>query len=143
MTTLKRLTGGNLVRGLEGGTTGTLGVCRGCMLGKPMAKPHRPIDPTIKAGKPLELVHADLAGLIKPTSWGGSRYLLVLTDDHFRESWVILLTLKSQTENRIKQWVAKVERECGMSLGRLRIDNGGEFTKKTLKDWLSTRGVTQ
>ena len=67
----------------------------------------------------------------------------VLTDDYSRKSWVILLSLKSETEKRLKQWVAQVERECGHSLERLRTDNSGEFIKHTLKDWLTTRGIKQ
>ena len=41
------------------------------MLGKPMSKPHPPKDPSFRAERPLQLVHADLAGPIKPASWGG------------------------------------------------------------------------
>ena len=143
ITTLHRLTGGDMVRGLEGGVTGDLGVCRGCMLGKPMAKPHRSKDKMYRAERPLELVHADLAGPIKPASWGGAKYLFVLTDDFSRKSWVILIPAKSLTEMRLKQWVVLAERECGHSLGRLRTDNGGEFVKQSLKDWLASRGVKQ
>ena len=39
-TAMARLEKGDLVRGLEGGVVGEMGVCRGCELGKPLAKPH-------------------------------------------------------------------------------------------------------
>ena len=143
LSTLHQLTRGSLVRGLEGGTIGELGTCRGCMLGKPLAKPHPTKNPAYRADAPLQLVHADLAGPIKPASWGGSRYLFVLTDDFSRKSWVVLLAQKSDVEMRLKQWLVQTERECGHSVGRLRTDNGGEFTKQSLKDWLAQRGVTQ
>ena len=143
LSTLHQLTRGGLVRGLEGGITGKLGTCRGCMLGKPLSKPHPSKNPAYRAESPLQLVHADLAGPIKPASWGGSRYLFVLTDDFSRKSWVVLLAQKSDVEMRLKQWLVQTERECGHSVGRLRTDNGGEFTKQSLKDWLALRGVTQ
>ena len=85
--------------------------------------------------RPLQLVYAALARPMKPVSWGGARYLFVLTDGYSRKSLVILLALG--------QWAAQVERECGQSLGRLQINNGGKFIKQTLKDWLATRGVKQ
>ena len=61
---LQQLVRVGLVRGLEGGTVGELGTCRGCMLGKPMSKPHRPKDPSFRTERPLQLIHADLAGPI-------------------------------------------------------------------------------
>ena len=67
----------------------------------------------------------------------------MLTDDYSRKSWVILLGLKSETEKRLKQWVVQTEREVGHALGRFRTDNGGEFIKNSLKEWLATRGTTQ
>ena len=39
-----------------------MGVCRGCELGKPLAKPHPSKDVMYRATKKIELVHADLAG---------------------------------------------------------------------------------
>ena len=42
-----------LVRVLEGGMVGGLGVCRGCELGKPLAKPHPPRDVMYRATKKL------------------------------------------------------------------------------------------
>ena len=108
-----------------------------------MSKPHPSKDPSFRAERPLQLVHADLAGPIKLASWGGGRYLFVLTDDYSRKSWVILLGLKSETEKRLKQWVVQTEREFGHELGRFRTNNGGEFIKNSLKEWLATRGTTQ
>ena len=77
LSTLHQLTRGSLVRGLEGGTIGELG--------KPLAKPHPTKNPAYRADAPLQLVHANLAGPIKPASWGGSRYLFVLTNDFSRK----------------------------------------------------------
>ena len=69
-----------LVRGLEGGVVGEMGVCRGCELGKPLAKPHPSKDVIYRAAKKLKLVHVDLARPINQQSWGGARYLFVLVD---------------------------------------------------------------
>ena len=82
LSTLQQLARGGLVRGLEGGTTGELGTCRGCMLGKPLARPHPTKNPAFRADAPLQLVHADLAGPIKPASWGGATFSFSLTTSH-------------------------------------------------------------
>ena len=102
-----------MVRGLEGGVVGEMGVCRGCELGKPLAKPHPLKDVTYRATKNLELVRADLAGLMRQQPWGGARYLFVLVDEFSRKSWVILLKQKSDVEARLKAWKALVENESG------------------------------
>ena len=81
VSTLHKLARSGFVRGLEGGLVGELGVYRGCKLGKPLAKPHPRMDRAFRAGKPLDLVHADLAGPIKLASWGGKVYVFVLSDD--------------------------------------------------------------
>ena len=51
-----------LVRGLEGGVIGEMGVCRGCELGKPLAKPHPSKDVMYRATKKLELVQCGPGG---------------------------------------------------------------------------------
>ena len=70
------------------------------------------VDATWRVAKPLELVHVDLADLIKQQSWGG--VLSVVVDDFSRKSWVILLKQKLDGEARLKEWKALVEAECGL-----------------------------
>ena len=67
-----RLSREGLVRGLDGGVVGEMDVCQGCELVRPCPHPHRPVDPEFRATRPLELVHADLAGPIRVKSWGGA-----------------------------------------------------------------------
>ena len=126
-TAMARLVKEDLVRGIEGGADGELGICRGCELGKPLAKSHPPKSVLYRATRKLELVHADLAGPLRQQSWGGERFLFVLVDDFSRKSWVILLKNKNDVESRLKEWKALVENECGEKMGRFRTDNGGEF----------------
>ena len=138
---MTRLGREEMVRGLEGGMAGELGVCRGCELGKPLAKPHPSKGAMYRATKKLELVHADLAGPLRVQSWGGARFLFVLVDDFSRKSWVILLKQKSDVDARLKEWKALVENESGEKLGKFRTDNGGEFCGVALSTWLREKGV--
>ena len=140
-TAMARLVKEDLVRGMEGGADGELGICRGCELGKPLAKPHPPKSVLFRATRKLELVHADLAGPMRQQSWGGARFLFVLVDDFSRKSWVILLKNKNDVESRLKEWKALVENESGEKMGRLRTDNGGEFCSVALSTWLKEKGV--
>ena len=130
---MERLARDGLVRGLEGGVAGEMEMCEGCELSRPRPHPHRPVDLSHRSTRPLELVHADLAGPIRLQSWGGSKYMFVLVDDFSRKSWVMLLKNKGEAGDRLKEWKALVETERGLKLGRLRTDNGGEFTSVALR----------
>ena len=48
----------------------------------------------------------------------------------------MLLKNKAETGDRVEEWKALVENERGLKLGKLRTDNGGEFTSATLRTWL-------
>ena len=69
--------------------------------------------------------------------------MFVQVDDHNRKSWVMLLKNKVETGDRLKEWKALVENERGLKLGRLRTNNGGEFTSAALRTWLKEKGVSQ
>ena len=60
--------------------------CEACVSGKMQKKscPNR-------AGKPLEMIHCDVCGLMQIDSLGGSRYVLSFIDDFSRYATVFLL----------------------------------------------------
>ena len=62
---MERLAREGLVRGLEGGLAGEMEMCEGCELSRPRPHPHRAVDLSHRSTRPLELVHADLAGPIR------------------------------------------------------------------------------
>ena len=120
---MERLAREGLVKGLEGGVAWEMEMCEGCELSRPRPHPHRPVDLSHRFTRPLELVHADLAGPIRVQSWGGSKYMFVLVDDFSRKSWVVLLKNKGVAGDRSGRPLWGIR---GLKLGRLRTDNGGE-----------------
>ena len=68
-TAMARLLKEDLVRGMEGGADGELRMCRGCELGKPLAKPHPLKSVLYRATRKFKLVHADLARPMRQQSW--------------------------------------------------------------------------
>ncbi|KAG6608742.1 Integrase catalytic core protein [Phytophthora cinnamomi] len=54
--------------------------CRGCQQGKMVQKPF-PSNPNKRKYKPFEFLHFDICGPMEEESLGGSRYLLLITDE--------------------------------------------------------------
>ena len=80
-----------------------------------------------RASKKLQLVHADLCGLITPTSSSLKRYLLCFIDDFSRKAWIYFLAEKSETFSMFKAFKQLVEKKSGCNISCLRTDRGGEF----------------
>ena len=67
----------------------------------------------------------------------------MLVDEATRFSWSYGLKKKSAVEVKLKEWIAIQANQSGLKLKILRSDNGGEFTKESLKRWLAAKGVVQ
>ena len=64
--------------------------CKGCLLSNQSRKSF-PKEASTRATKPLQLVHADVSGPIRPSSLGKSNYFLLFIDDFSRKTWVYFL----------------------------------------------------
>ena len=102
-------------------------LCEVCIFGKYPRKPF-PKEAISKATKPLQLVHVDVYGSIKPTSFGKNNYFLLFIDDFSCKTWVYFLKTKSEAFDAFKKFKAQVEKEFGYEIKSLRYDRGGKLT---------------
>jgi hypothetical protein len=93
--------------------------------------------------EPLELVHADLCGVVTLATSGGHRYFLPLIDDQGRYMWLILLSTKDEAATTLKCFQAEVQTEAQQRLCMLRMDRGGEFTPSALAAHFTDTSVKQ
>jgi hypothetical protein len=128
---LQKLSTESMVRGLPV-IKGVDKLCDGCLIRKQRRSPF-PTRATYRATEPLELMHGDLCGPIKPTTPGGENLFLLLVDDLSWYMWLVLLGAKSEAVAAIKQVHARAEGECGKHLRVLRTDRGGEFTSTSFQ----------
>jgi len=115
-------------------TVGTsVGVCEACVQGKQTRHPSH--KPAARAKKPLELVHSDLCGPITPTTFGETKYYVLFIDDYMRMTHIYPLKRKTSAEvlEQFKEYKAKVEKQTGKQIKRLRTDGSGEY-----RMWVST-----
>lgn len=113
--------------------------CEGCLKNKSTRSISR--TPMTRASRPLEKIHSDLAGPITPTSLGGSKYVITLTDDYSRFSWVFPCNAKSQFVEIFKTFKKTVENEFGHKIAILHCDNGGEYTSNELRRCAEQEGM--
>ncbi|CAJ2633694.1 unnamed protein product [Trifolium pratense] len=115
-------------------------VCEGCLLGKQF-KMSFPKESSSRAQKPLELIHTDVCGPIKPRSLGKSNYFLLFIDDFSRKTWVYFLKEKSEVFENFKKFKALVEKESGLVIKAIRSDRGGEFTSNEFLKYCEDNGI--
>jgi transposase InsO family protein len=115
-------------------------MCESCLTGKQRRHPF-PEASKFCAARSLELVHADLCGLITPATPGGKRLFLLVVDDKSRYMWLVLLASKDQAAAAIIQLQARLEKEARRKLGTLRMDQGGDFTAQVFQEHCADHGV--
>jgi len=68
-------------------------VCGLCQMGKQLKAQHKKTK-SIHTYKPIELLHMDLMGHSRAETMRGKRYIMVIVNDFYRFTWVILLLEK-------------------------------------------------
>jgi len=94
-----------------------------------------------RAHEPLDLVHADLCGQIRPKTPGGKNYFLLIVDDCSRYMWIELLATKDEAFRCFKRVKALAETERGGKLRAFRSDRGGEFNSLEFREYCDEHGI--
>ncbi|WOH11612.1 hypothetical protein DCAR_0831102 [Daucus carota subsp. sativus] len=100
-------------------------ICQGCQFGKSRCLPLQ--RSTNRRSTKFKLIHTDLMGPMKTTSYGGFRYVMIFVDDYSKYAWVNFLANKSETLAKFVEFQTDVEKEFKRDIKCLRSDNGGEF----------------
>jgi hypothetical protein len=136
---LRKLVASKMVDGLDMGIDGWDFSCDACLGGK------TPRESFPKGGRKrgtrlLELVHSDVCGPL-PNSIGGNRYFITFADDHSGHIDVDFLKKKGDALARFRAWKTRVEKETGRKIGKIRTDNGGEYTSDEFEAYLESEGI--
>lgn len=127
-------------------------LCPSCQTGKqhrsripkPVAERHprtRATAEAVRTTKPLELVHTDLCGPLSTKSLSGSRYVLTITDDFSRFTWLFFLKSKDETLPKFKQFRTMIELQGGFRIKAIRSDRGGEYTSREFQIFCDELGI--
>ena len=115
-------------------------ICPCCMAGR-QHRERFPSRSEIRAAKPGQRIHSDLIGPMQAASLGGSRYILVLTDDYSRKGWVYFMRSKDETLTRFREFQHRIENETGNKIQALRTDRRGECLSKEFSKLCKESGI--
>ena len=83
----------------------------------------------------------DLFGSVAYLSIGDNKYGLVIVDDYSCFTWVLLLFDKCQIRDKVKTFVRRALKEFGLSIKKMRSDNGTEFKNTHVEEFLDEEGI--
>lgn len=118
---------------------GQIEQCTSCIKGKQHRLPFH--DSESRAKSPGELIHGDLCGPMETKSLGGSSYFLLLKDDYSNFRFVYFLKRKSETKDRIAEFLEQFENEFECRVKRFRSDGGGEFMNRDVEGLFKKKGI--
>lgn len=140
---IRTLKSHDIVSGLEYTDSHEYGhFCSGCAQGKQHAAPIYHDGPTtVKASRPLQIIHSDVVGPIKPVSRQGWRYAVTFIDDYSRFCWMGFLRSKDEVLVTFKKFVAAAQNKLDCTVSTLRSDWGGEYISQDFQEFLDERGI--
>jgi transposase InsO family protein len=114
---------------------------KGMVLGVKQVASHHPMKAYVSTTRPLELMHMDLSGLTTYKSLGGNLYCLVIVDDYSRYTWTFFLKDKGKTFDIFKKFATRAQNEFGLSMVKIRTDNGSEFSNIRVEEYCDGEGI--
>ena len=115
-------------------------ICEICQQGKMHMLPF-PKGSGLRAKEKLELVHTDVCGPMRTTSFGNNKYFILFINDFTRMTWIYFLSEKTQVFDIFKKFVNLVETQSRCKLKILRSDNGKEYTSKQFDKFCEDFGI--
>lgn len=90
---------------------------------------------------PFFLVHSDVWGPSRIHNVTSTRWFITFIDDQTRVCWVYLFQEKSEVAKIFQSFHAMVKNQFQTTIKVLRTDNGTEYFKTLLGDFLATNGI--
>ncbi|KAJ0801453.1 putative RNA-directed DNA polymerase [Helianthus annuus] len=88
-----------------------------------------------------DLIHLDVWGPYKVTSYDGYKYFLTIVDDFSRAVWCYFMTSKSEVFENFKMFYELVLTQFKRKIKIIRSDNGTEFVNSQMDNLCKTKGI--
>ncbi|KAG6590623.1 Integrase catalytic core protein [Phytophthora cinnamomi] len=98
-------------------------------------------NPNKRKYKPFEFLHFDICGPMEEESLGGSRYLLLITDEASGCMSGFCLRARSESEGCLRRFITKVEKQFDARVKFVRHDGAKEFATNSLLAYYEDHGI--
>ncbi|KAE9097645.1 hypothetical protein PF010_g15870 [Phytophthora fragariae] len=98
-------------------------------------------EKTVKSAGVLDLIHSDVMDPMQTKTPGGCTYAVTSIDDFSRHVTVYFMKKKAEVLEKFKMFKADMENATGRKIKRIHSDNGGEYTGRLFKEYLSKQGI--
>ncbi|KAL9995437.1 putative RNA-directed DNA polymerase [Helianthus debilis subsp. tardiflorus] len=115
------------------------GVCEVCHRAKQVRVPFPLSDHKSKSIG--ELVHLDVWGSYKVTSYEGFKYFLTIVDDYSRTVWCYMLTSKTEVLDNLHGFYELILTQFEKKIKVFRSDNGTEFVNSKMSEFCKSKGI--
>ncbi|CAM8884493.1 unnamed protein product [Rhodiola kirilowii] len=89
----------------------------------------------------LGIIHTDVCGAMTTEARGGYRYFITFTDDMSRYGYIYLMSHKSESFEKFKEFQNEVETQSGKKIKVVRSDRGGEYLSHEFEHHLKNCGI--
>ena len=115
--------------------------CQVCEL----SKRHRVLFPSSnkKSEIPFSVIHSDVWGPSRVTSYLGYKWFVSFIDDCTRTTWIYLLQEKSEVANSFKTFHKMIQTQFHTKIQVLRTNNGKEYFNTILKEYFKIRSCSE
>ena len=138
---LRKMVNSNMIKDAKAPSNSTgQRICRGCQQGKMAQKPF-PSNPNKTTYAPFEFLHFDICGPMEVESIGGSKYLLLITDEASGCMSGFCLCAKSESEECLRKFITRVEKQFGAKVKFVRHDGAKEFATNSLRAFYEDHGI--
>jgi transposase InsO family protein len=119
--------------------------CEACQLGKQTRMRKRKSSSECRTYEVGELLHMDICGPMRVSTLGGAKYVLNLLEEKTRYCFSFLLPSKEANLvfAKIKLALQWLKKQCGLTVKRMRSDQGSEFTANDLTCYCKENGISQ
>ena len=97
-------------------------------------RPHTP-------PQPFSLIHGDIWGPSRFENITGTRWFLLLVDDHTRLSWTFLMKNKSETSQIFQIFHKMIQNQFQTNIQVFKTDNARDFFNSILGSYLQSHGI--
>ena len=108
--------------------TGSFVKCESCAIAKTRQKNVPKGHNTVRADKKGKRLFLDISS-IQTISYGGSKFWLLIMDDHTDKTWSYFLKSKDQLSSKLIGLIKNLKATHGVKVQTLRCDNAGENKK--------------